>query len=111
MPLLPATMSVQELDVGGRQGVWHHDPGVQNLTSGQAHQGCVAMLPSGGTQHSSDSRRSIWLVTTSYEQGDTSEQDVQCQTGVSVICPAVSQAVYVGEAAKLREAGKPPEYS
>lgn len=108
MPLLPATMPVQELNVGGRQCVWHHDPGVQNLTGGQAHQGRVAMLPSGGSQDSSDSRRSIWLVATPYEQRDTSEQDVQCQTGVSVVCPAVSQAVDVREVAKSQEAGKPP---
>lgn len=72
MPLLPATMSVQELDVRGRQRVWHHDPGVQNLTGSNAHQCCVAMLPSGGSQHFPDSRRRIWLVTTTYEESHTS---------------------------------------
>lgn len=72
MPLLPATMSVQELDVRWRQCVWHHDPGVQNLTGGEAHQCCVTMLPSGESQHFPDNRRCIWLVATSYEECSTS---------------------------------------
>lgn len=87
MPLLPATMLVQELNVGRRQRLRHHDPGVQNLAGCHAHQSCVPMLPPGWRQNLSDSRWCIWLVSTAYEQSRTPQQNVERQTGVSVLSP------------------------
>ena len=71
MPLLPATMPVQELDVSWRQCMWHHYPRVEYLAGGDTHQGCVTMLPPGWRQRLSDSRRCIWLVTAADDKGCT----------------------------------------
>ncbi len=89
VPLLPASMPVQELDICRRQRLWHHNPGVQDLASCHTHHCCVSMLPSGWSQDLPDGRWCIWLIATAYQQSCTSQQDVESQTGVPVLRPAM----------------------
>jgi len=89
VPLLPASVSVQEFDICRRQRLRHHDPGVQDLASCHTHHCCVSVLPSGWSQDLPDGRWCIWLVATAYEQSCTSQQDIESQTGVPVLRPAM----------------------
>lgn len=85
---LLAAMMVKEMDIRGRQCLRQDNPGVAQLGSGSAHEGCVAVFPTGRGQQLPQQRRRVWLVPAPDEEGNAPYKDVQSQAVVPLLCPA-----------------------